>query len=445
MSTLEGLFSFNRTYTKVTFSKAFVYFFFLFFNFMVTFRVLLVTLLNAVEILLEYVYIASIFIYLGYRISKRIFEKNYVINALEGIMIAFFILPFIAGVASYMEFGQPLIYGVGTFRDFYLIYGALIVYNMLREGDIDIKLVERALLSVAWFNLFAFYAMSLFTNPADYQDTGAAGANELKGGEVYYRFNMCFMFFGTIYYSVKAFIRNKAYYLLYASLFLIYIVFFRLDRTSIAVTLGAVGAFLLFSSPLRRLVLYIFKFGIPLVFFALLSYFFFPEVYDQYILMFADVFDTVAATQEAGSSTESIRLVELEIALRGIAENPWFGNGKVSGQWVEGGYNYFYGFFYASDIGIFGQVFIYGIFGTLILYSQFPFTLYYSLRIRALNNDVFLLTLQYLMLALFVDSISNGYLSIYAAQSFTCMVLVYYYFERDKILRVTKRLKVKTS
>jgi hypothetical protein len=178
--------------------------------------------------ILEAIYLVAIFLYLGYRISKRILNNNYKLNPFELLLCALFMLPFLAGYAAYLEWGQPMLYGVGTFRDFYLIIGVLIVYNMLRNKEVDIKLVEKAMVSVAWFNLIMFYGMSFLVDPTQFQDTGAAGANDLKGGEVYYRFNMSFMFFGTIYYTVKSFLARKPWLLIYAVLFLIYIVFYPL-------------------------------------------------------------------------------------------------------------------------------------------------------------------------------------------------------------------------
>ena len=435
------LINLNRSASKVTFEKAFLYYIFLFFNFLITFRVLLVSILNAVELILEMVYLGAIFLYLGYRIAKRIFSHNYTLNPFELLLCALSLLPFLAGLASYLEWGQPLLYGVGTFRDFYLIMGALIVYNMLRNKEVEIELVEQAMISVAWFNLVMFYGMTFLVDPAQFKDTGVAGANDLKGGEVYYRFNMSFMFFGTIYYTVKSFVKRKPHLLIYAALFLIYIVFFRLDRTTIAVTIGAIGAFFLFRMTWKAKFLALFQYGMPVVLVVILTLMMFPEEYERYYVMFSDVFTTVSSVDNT-TSEQSIRLTELNTALKYIDKNPWIGNGKVSGQWIEGGFNHFLGFFYVSDIGIAGQVFVYGILGTLVLYSQFFFAFFYSMRIGPLKRDVFLVTCQCFLLALFVDSISNGYITIYAAHSITAVMIIYYMYEKDKIFRVQEKLKL---
>jgi hypothetical protein len=434
----------NKSASKVTFEKAVLYYIFLFFNFLVGFRVLLETIFQAIDLVLEAIYLGVIFLYLAYRISKRIFTHNYRLNMLELLLTAMFILPISAGFAAYLEWGQPMLYGVGTFRDFYLMFGALIVYNMLRNKEIDIHLVERAMVGVAWFNLILFYGLTFLVDPSQFKETGAAGANDLKGDDVYYRFNMSYMFFGSIYYTIKAFMKRKSHYLVYAALFLIYIVFFRLDRTSIAVTVGAIGAFFLFRMPLKRQVLNLVKFGMPALLLVVFSLMLFPEQYERYYIMFSDVFTTVSSVDNT-TSEQSIRLTELNTALDYIEKNPWIGNGKVSGQWVDGGFQHFLGFFFVSDIGVAGQVFVYGFLGILVLYSQFLFAFFFSLKIGPLKKNVFLMTCQFFLLALFVDSFSNGYLSIYAAHSINAIMIIYYFYEQDKITRVKNRLELQRA
>jgi hypothetical protein len=430
----------NASASKVTFDKAVLYYIFLFFNFLVGFRVLLETIFQVIDLALEAIYLGVIFLYLGYRVSKRIFTRNFRLNPFELLLSMLFLLPFLGGFSAYLEWGQPLLYGIGTFRDFYLIFGALIVYNMLRNKEIDISLVEQAWVSVAWFNMILFYGMTFLVDPSQFQETGAAGANELKGGDVYFRFNMSYMFFGSIYYAIKAIMKRKSIYLLYAALFLIYIVFFRLDRTTILVSVGAIGAFFLFRMSLKSKVLNLLKFGIPAILLIVLTLMLFPEEYTQYYVMFSDIFTTVSSVDNT-TSEQSIRLTELNIALEYIEKNPWIGSGKVSGQWVEGGFQHFLGFFFISDIGIAGQVFVYGFIGMIVLYSQFLFALFFGLKIGPLKKNVFLMTCQFFLLALFVDSFSNGYLSMYAAHSINAIMVIYYFYEQDKIVRVKNHIE----
>jgi len=421
-------FEIDRIINKVTLLTIF-----LFFNFMVTYRVLLVSVIFEVEIIAEALYEVSLFVYVFYRILKRIAAGNFRLNSFELYLGLLFILPVVAAFASNSEFGQPFIYGFLAYRDFYLILGALVVYNMLRSKIIEIELVERMLVLTAWINIIMFYGMTFFVDPAQFIETGLAGANDVKGGDVYYRFNMAFLFFGTIYYLVKAVYRKRLKYLIYSFLFLSYVVFIRFDRTSIASLLVGLTAFYLTSLTPRKQVLLILLFIVPITLLLTFVAFFAPEILMQYYVMFEDAVSTLVGAANA-QGDESVRLDEVGIALEYIGKNPWWGNGKVSGQWVEGGYNYFFGYFYASDVGIIGQVFMYGFIGAGLLYYQFLLALNYALKIKHIKRNVLLITAKFLMLATLFDSITNGYLTIYAAQSITALSIIYYFYERDKVI-----------
>ncbi len=417
------------------FDKTFVLSVFLFFNFMITFRVLLISLIPEAELIMEAIYELIIFIYLGYRLVHRAQSGNLRFNSLEIYLVLIFFLPFLASYAAMLEFGQPIWYGIGTFRDFYLIFGGLIVYNMLRNNTVSIELVERMFVLTAWANVLLFYFMTLFTNPAQYQDTGLAGANTAKGGDVYYRFNMAFVFFGTIYYFTKAFFRKKPHLMLYGLIFFVYVVFFRFDRTSIAVLVAALVALYATALAPRRQMIWLLGAITPLSAVIILVYFANPGIYSKYYLMFADAFSTLGGSLNA-EGEESVRLSELRIAYEYIEKNPWIGNGKVSPRWVEGGYNYFLGYFYQSDIGFVGQIFMYGFLGAALLYFQFALAINYILRIKHIKRNVFLVTLKFFLLALALDTITTGYLTIYAAQSMTPLILIYFFYQKDRILQV---------
>jgi hypothetical protein len=415
-------------------NKTFVYSVFLFFNFMISFRVLLVSFIPQVELVMEAIYEFFLLFYLAYRAIRRIYLGNFKFNHLEIYLPMFAFLPVLAMFASHLEFGQPLIYGLAPYRDFYLLFGALVMYNLLRSGEITIKTVENVFVGTAWFSCIMFYTLSIFTNPADFKDTGLAGANIYKGGDVYYRFNMAFIFFGTIYYSIKAFYKKKLIYLLYAAVFAIYVTYFRLDRTSIAVTFAALGLFYVTALHPRRQVAFILAAFIPAGVLMIALIVFGPKVIDKYYLMFADAFATTTGSFNK-DGVESIRIYELHVAKTYIAKNPWIGNGRVSGQWVEGGYNYFLGYFYASDVGVYGQIFMYGFLGAGFLYSQFLFALYFALKIKTITQNVLLNTCKFFLVAIALDTLTNGYLTMYAAQSITAMVLIYWYYEQDKVAR----------
>jgi hypothetical protein len=411
---------------------------FLFFNFMVTYRVLIVSPVPELELVLELLYEGILVMYVVYRILLRIHTRNSRLNALEIYLGILLFIPLLAGFAAMREFGQPLLYGIGTYRDWYLLYGALVLYNMIRTGTATLEQVERMFLFTAWFTITMYYAMSLLTNPNEHLEGALAGSNSAKGGEAYYRFNMTFIFFGSLYYLVKAFYQKNFKYLIFGLIFLIYIVFFRFDRTSIAVLIAAILAFYFTALTPKRQVMWIMLGIIPLFALLIIGAILAPEVYVQYYLMFEDAFLTLFGSYSA-EQEESVRVDELRIALEGISKHPFIGNGKVSGQWVEGGFNYFYDFFYVSDVGIFGQIFLYGFIGAGIIYGQFALLYYYAFKIKHIKRNAFLVSLKFFALALMLDTITQGYLTIYSAQTITILAIVYAFYEKDRILGVRLR------
>lgn len=420
---------------NVNIHKAILIFTFLCLNIIITHRILLSTFFIQIELILETVYLVILFFYLIGRIVKRIFSGNLRVNTLELFLVVFMLLPIWGGVAALKTYHQPLIYGILTFRDFYLIVGALFVYNLLRENKITIKMVEEAFVAVAWFSLIFFYISTLFTDPSQYRDTGLAGFNAAKGGDVYYRFNMVFMFFGSIYYCVKAFYKRNFLYLAFAALFLFYIIAIRLDRTSIVVVLAAIGAFYVTALSIKYQIISFLRFAFPITVVVLALLFMFPDQLANYERMFGDVIRTVTGQANENLQKVSIRLYELDIALEGIKNNPIQGNGKVSKRWVEGGFNFFHRFFYPSDLGFIGQIFLYGYIGAFVIYSQFLFALYHILKIKRIRKNIFLVTLKFYLLALFLDSLTNGYLTNYAAHAMTVVILIFFFYQQDKQLQ----------
>src|SRR5690606_12721301 len=75
------------------------------------------------------------------------------------------------------------------------------------------------------------------------------------------------------------------------------------------------------------------------------------------------------------------------------------GNGFLSNQYNEG-FSGMYDHFFPTDIGIMGNLFLYGIIGTLCFYLPFLAAFSYRKFLRK-NNDIFLMTCQYSMLFIF--------------------------------------------
>jgi len=392
----------------------------------IVWRVLTVSHFTLVIGALEVALVPLLVAWVVWRIVQRSLANDWRINGFEIYVLLMVLLPLGAAIGAQREFGQPLIWGIFAFKDYYLLLGVLAVYHWLRMGWISLRQLEQALLIVAWTCLIYFYLATLFINPAPYQDTPLAGANDIKGGGVYYRFNMCAMYFGAIYYSARTFMRERWIDLLPALLFAAYVVVFRMDRTSMAVTAIGMAGVVLWHAPWKRLAKVALVILVPALVAVMVLFLAAPSKVEQYTFMFKDALHTVTGTEE-GAAEVSVRTLEVAIAKRQVAQHPWIGNGRISHTWNEGGYEQFLGFFYPADVGMLGLVFIYGYPGMLFLYAVFLIAFIYMLRVKGRKDDLLFATSRFLLLALFLDSLTNGQLTQNPAQALLMMGLMHHY------------------
>lgn len=392
----------------------------------IVWRVLIVSHMSLVIGAAEVGLFALLMVWVVWRIIQRWLANDWAINGFEIYVFLLIILPLGSAFGARKEFGQPIIWGIIAFKDYYLLLGVLTIYHWLRMGWITLRQLELAMLIMAWTCLIYFYFATLFINPMPYQDTPLAGANDVKGGGVYYRFNMGAMYFGAIYYSARAFMREKWFDLFYAMLFAAYVVVFRLDRTSMAVTAIGMAGVVLWHVPLKRIARVALLAILPGILAVMMLFLLAPSKVTQYEDMFMDAIHTVT-----GNTTDavevSVRTLEVAIADRQVAKHPWIGNGRISHTWNELGYEPFLGFFYPADVGLLGLTFIYGYPGMLFLYSLFLVAGIYMLRVKGRGDDLFFVTCQFLLLALFLDSLTNGQLTQNPGQALLLMGVMHYY------------------
>ena len=367
--------------------------------------------------------------FLVYALCMGFVSRRYALDAFDLVIFSLAILPLTGAIASHVEYGQPLVHGILAFKDYYLFFVAYFLYYLLRREMISLKELENALMWSALISLFMFYLLSLTTNPAKYADTIIAGSQSTKGGGVYYRFNMGLIFYGAIYFFVKAFKKDSLISLIICFLFVVYILFFRLDRTSMVACLLSMGLAWLLSAPRLYKVKSTLYFGIPGLLIVALILTAFPSIIDRVVLMFWDAISTLIG-ENKGAGQAKLRNYEAGIVIDQIKEHPILGNGRVSNTWVPGAFDYFYRFFYPSDVGFLGTVFVFGIPGTVLLYSQFFLSLFTIWHSKWMKNS-FAIALVFYLLILFLDSLSNGSLIIFSAQTLIPVMCLYYMYKNN--------------
>lgn len=331
-------------------------------------------------------------------------------------------VPISSAVQSRSEFGQPLVYGLLAQRNIVLVGSAIILLYLLRHNRITLADIEQALVKLAWACLAVFTSFTWLLDPGQFVDAGKGFVGGGNVQEAAFKFNTAFVVFGVIYYLFKGFWRHSAKEVMAAILFLAYLILIEGGRSLLLSVLGAYMFFLLRWSSFGRLANMLPK---ALVLVALLSagmLIFKQEYMSNLALKFSDAFTVVLTGKETTDASANARIVETLIAKPFIAEHWAFGNGGLSNQW-QGGFESKFGYFFPSDIGIIGALFLFGIVGVLLLSVQFLFAIRYADRlpknggehgalVNAVKGYLLYYAIHSLVTGKFVHSVETGLLFI---------------------------------
>ena len=388
--------------------------------FIIGFRLALHTPLNSIVYSVEAICILTFFVVFLYHVILNLYSRQKLDSFLL-LNIAMCLFPLIGSLSAFREFGQPVYHGFIHQRDFYLFLIGIVISFQIKS-TIELKYIERSFVLICWLSLFIFIVTPFFLDPEKYLSTDFVGFNPLKGGYIY-KFVMTFMVFGFLYYGIL-FFRNKRIADGLCSIpFLYYLFFVRQDR-SIIVLFGLtfIIFFLKRIFPLNKV-----KYGLVIVLFTFSTGLFLSFVQTNYFEKFSNVI-TAFSGEETNEAATNIRTKEIAIALPYIFKNPIFGNGELSNQW-NGGYQKLFGYFFPSDIGFIGELYVFGILGTLLLHVQFLFGAYYVGKTNDKRNEHFFIVLSYFLLYTFLDSLTAGQTIFYAGNSMIVISLLYSYFK----------------
>jgi hypothetical protein len=346
------------------------------------------------------------------------------LNYLLLILTPLIVYPFINAFVALSVYGQPYHYGILAQRYHYYMLGAFAVVYFLRKKIITVTQAEHYYVVSMYIILSIMYFFYVFINPAIFSGTefvkltGYKGwiyelPNEVPAGLLVYAF-------------IRITMHNARRHLITLALTLFFFLVYGQDRSQMA----AIGIVLLMFTffhlkPSKILVYFVSGFMIISLLVTILMITA-PDFIGHYTQLFGNAF-TIFTGERTEEYSTSIRYVESEIALKGIAENPVLGNGFLSYQWNKG-YMQFYKYFYPADIGILGNLFAFGIIGTFFYYLPFLacFKWMYDLR---KNRNPFLLTSMYTLMFIFIDmqSAANN-IKFIGIQAFYWGVIYYFRF-----------------
>ncbi len=366
--------------------------------------------------------LAIIILFVFYLIHTFVNLKNFYITKLDVLMWVVVIVNFFAAHQGYVVFKQPYYFGIMAQRSVILSFSGILLINLLRGGYITMEQVEKSFVTISLILLVIFYSFFLFVNPERFVDQEFVVYSPIRGYRYRFQFGIVIML---LFYSLfKISEEKKERFYIPVILILFYLIFFLQSRTTLVVMAIVLMIYFVRNFTLREKVRNI-LIWLPVVFVGLLLLFTlgYTSLFEKYQVLYQNVL-SVFLGETTDEASSAVRFMEFNTALGYIDKNPVFGNGFISNQW-NGGWRDLLGYFYPVDIGILGNIFVFGLLGTFLLYLPFWFSLNIS---RAVNSkNVFFKTCEYMILFFFLSMFFTA-VNIRDMSSIMFIVCLLYYF-----------------
>lgn len=366
--------------------------------------------------------LAIIVLTVFYVIHTFVNLKNAYITKLDVLMWLVVIVNFFAAHQGYVVFKQPYYFGIMAQRSVILSFSGIMLITLLQKGYVTMEQVEKSFVYISLVLLIIFYSFFLFVNPERFVDQEFVVYSPIRGYRYRFQFGIVIML---LFYSLfKISEENKKRFYIPVILILFYLIFFLQSRTTLVVMAIVLMIYFIRNFTLREKVKNI-LIGVPLVITSLLVMFSLglTSLFAKYQVLYQNVLSVFLGevTDEASSA---VRFMEFNTALSYIDKNPILGNGFISNQW-NGGWRDLLGYFYPVDIGILGNIFVFGILGTFLLYLPFYFSFSISRAVKSKN--VFFKTCEYMILFFFLSMFFTA-VNIRDTSSIMFIVCLLYYF-----------------
>lgn len=335
-----------------------------------------------------------------------IVRKHWKLSAFELYTIFLIVsIPILSAISARNEFGQSLTYGLLAQRGIVLCATSLILIFAFKHRFFELLQVEKSMLILGWTSLIIFSLFSAVVDPKLFSGAQfVAGGNT---GEEAFMFNAYLIIFCFFYYFYKGYRLHSGRSYLYAMLFFVFLVIIDGGR---AMLLSLLATLLYFSvkwgswSKLIRMFPKILISGFVLL---TLLYLTNGQYITKLVDKFGDAFAVVTSGAKGEDSSANARIVETLIALPYI-EKHWFaGNGDISNQWQGGYMGVLGGYFFPSDIGMIGVVYMYGVLGALFFLLQFFFAIKFDRKLIS-NVNPFINAVTAFLVYFAMHSIVNG-------------------------------------
>jgi hypothetical protein len=418
-------------FERNTFTKVFKYSI-VFLLLLVAFRTLIKFPFKAVYFQAEFVFEIFLILFLFVYCMDKIFTKKR-FQLFEIFLLLILLAPFYSGLLAQFRFNQPIGYGILAQRSYILSVCGLLLYYLLKIKFIFYEDLKKIFLLTSWFCLIS-YLLLVVLIPKDYMDNSIVSFNESKGGEVY-RFDVAILVLGFFFYFISGIKQNNSKHLIYAAIFIAYIIFFHKGRGLLLSIIGSLMLFFTLRVSLVKKVKYTFYAIIILIVSFVSVRVIFPDLLDGYVKSYSNLLDVVSgkSTGEASADSRIFQVALVQDYWKGDLSKIIFGSGTLSNQW-NGGFKKQLGYFYYVDIGWYGIVFVFGIVGLIIFKLQYVLFVKYFKAIKKLQpvEDNFLTALKYYLLFVFFKSFMNGEDTFEIQENFLIMCICAFVLTSEK-------------
>lgn len=345
-------------------------------------------------------------------------------NYLHVFFFILSILPLISAQQAQQIFGQPFLLGIGAQRSFYIIYSGFLIVVALKKGWVRIEQIYDWFILSLFIMMAAMLYFNVFIDPLKFSNTEFVEYSSNKGWHYEFPANVASALI--IFSAIRFFQVNSMKHLFSLVLSSGYFLVYQQDRSQIVALCVTLLIYFLRNLRLQRKLVLGFTGILSAIILVNLISLIRPEFVDHYLRIFTNA-STVVLGGETTEYSSNMRIAESAIALDGFKRHPWFGNGVVTSHF-RGGFTSFFGYFYASDVGILGNLFVYGIIGTAMLYLFYVFSLRWSIQIKGYSDD-FLTLCQYILVFAFFDMFTDAFnLKFIGLLSFAFCIVYYYRF-----------------
>ncbi len=388
--------------------------------FILSFRVLARSPLGIIEEILFLTLLAIIIFTVFGTVLIRLSKGR--LNYLFLILLPLLIVPFINAYQANKIFHQPFSIGLATQRQHFILLCGYFCVIALQRNWISLKLLEKYFMRSLYINLFMMIFFSVFIEPALFKDTEFVKFTLNKGWQ--YEFPNAIAIAIIIYSIGKVWGENKTYAYIPLFLSIGYFFVYGQDRSQILFATITIFIYYIFNLNLYKKVKYALGTLLLSMFVLGILSILYPEIIEHYLKIFGNA-SSIVTGKEVEESSTNIRFTESAIAIENFIKHPWLGNGSISAKF-NGGFKGFFGYFYPGDIGILGNLFVYGILGTLAFYIPFYFSLIWSIKMRKLQSG-FLNLCIYGMLFTFLDMITAASNIKFIGLPAFYFAIIYYY------------------